>query len=37
MASAMAQVYARRVERGDITIDQVPERLRAEVEEILKG
>jgi hypothetical protein len=28
----MAQVYARRVLRGDITLDQVPERLRAEVE-----
>jgi hypothetical protein len=35
MASAIAQVYARRVQRGDITLDQVPERLREEVRSIL--
>jgi hypothetical protein len=33
--SAIAKVYARRVQRGEITIDNVPEKLRAEVREIL--
>lgn len=33
--SAIAKVYARRVRRGEITIEQVPKKIRAEVEEIL--
>jgi hypothetical protein len=35
MASAIAQVYARRIKRGEITIENVPERLREEVRSIL--
>lgn len=33
----MAKIYARRILRGEITIDDVPERLRAAVLEILEG
>ena len=33
----MAKIYARRILRGEITIDDVPERLRAEVQRILDG
>lgn len=35
--TAIAKAYARRIERGTITIDNVPEAIRAEVEQILKG
>jgi hypothetical protein len=31
MASAIAQVYARRIKRGEITIEDVPEKIRDEV------
>jgi hypothetical protein len=31
MASAIAQVYARRIKRGEITIEGVPEKIRDEV------
>ena len=37
MASAMVKVYVNLVERGLKTLDEVPEKLRAEVEEELKG
>lgn len=33
----MAKIYARRILRGEITIDDVPERLREEVQAILDG
>lgn len=33
----MAQIYARLIERGLKTLDEVPEKLRAEVEKILEG
>lgn len=36
MASAMVKVYANLVKRGLKTLDDVPEKLRAEVEEELK-
>ena len=35
--TAIAKAYARRIERGAITIDDVPEVIRAEVEKILNG
>ena len=34
--SAMAKIYADLVRRGQRTIEEVPERWRAEVEEILR-
>ncbi len=37
MASAMVKIYANLVERGLKSLDEVPEKLRAEVEEELKG
>ena len=37
MASAMVKVYVNLVKRGLKTLDEVPERLRAEVEAELKG
>ena len=37
MASAMVKVYANLVRRGLKTLDEVPERLRTEVEAELKG
>lgn len=37
MASAMVKVYANLVKRGLKTLDDVPEKLRAEVEEELRG
>ena len=37
MASAMVKVYVNLVKRGLKTIDEVPERLRAEVEAELEG
>ena len=37
MASAMVNVYANLVKRGLKTLDEVPERLRAEVEAELEG
>lgn len=33
--SAIAKVYARRVSRGEITLEQVPEKIRAEVEQLV--
>ena len=33
----MARIYARRILRGEITIDDVPEQLRDEVQRILDG
>ena len=33
----MAQIYARLIERGLKTLDEVPEKLRVEVEKILEG
>ena len=33
----MAQIYARLIERVLKTLDEVPEKLRAEVEKILEG
>lgn len=33
----MAKIYARRILRGEITIEDVPERLREEVQRILNG
>lgn len=33
----MAKIYARRILRGEITIEDVPERLREEVQAILDG
>ena len=33
----MAKIYARRILRGEITIEDVPERLREAVEAILEG
>lgn len=35
MASAIAKIYARRIKRGDITIDDVPEKIREEVRALL--
>lgn len=35
MASAIAKVYARRIKRGDITIEDVPSSIRAEVEALI--
>lgn len=32
---SMAKVYARRIQRGEIAIDAVPERIRALVSEIV--
>lgn len=32
----MAKLYAKRIEYGKMTIDEVPERWRTEVEELLK-
>ena len=37
MTSAMVKIYVNLVKRGLKTLDEVPERLRAEVEEELKG
>ena len=37
MASAMAKVYVNLVKRGLKTLEEVPERLRAEVEAELEG
>ena len=37
MASAMVNIYANLVKRGLKTLEEVPERLRAEVEAELKG
>ena len=37
MASAMVKVYVNLVKRGLKTLDEVPEKLRAEVEEELRG
>ena len=37
MASAMVKVYVNLVKRGLKTLDEVPERLRAEVEQELEG
>ena len=37
MASAMVKVYANLIKRGLKTLDDVPEKLRAEVEEELRG
>lgn len=37
MASAMVNIYANLVKRGLKTLDEVPERLRAEVEAELEG
>ena len=37
MASAMVTIYANLVKRGLKTLDEVPEKLRAEVKEELKG
>lgn len=34
-ANAIAEAYARRIQRGVITIDDVPERMRKPVQEIL--
>lgn len=31
----MAKIYARKIRNGEITIDDVPERWRAEVERLL--
>lgn len=36
MANAIAKAYARRVVRGAITLEDVPERIRAEVELALR-
>ena len=35
MASAIAKIYARRIKRGDITIEDVPEKIREEVRALL--
>jgi hypothetical protein len=35
MSSAIARIYVRRIERGDITLEDVPEKIRAEVEALL--
>ena len=37
MASAMVKVYTSLIKRGLKTLDDVPEKLRAEVEEELRG
>lgn len=37
MTSAMVKIYVNLVKRGLKTLDEVPEKLRAEVEEELKG
>ena len=36
-ANAIAQAYARRIKRGDITIEDVPKQIRKSVEELLKA
>ena len=36
MSSAIAKAYVRRILRGEITIDDVPERIRESVEQLLK-
>lgn len=33
----MAKIYARKIRNGEITIDDVPERWRAEVERLLES
>lgn len=35
MVSAIAKAYARRVKRGEITIEDVPEGIRAQVAELV--
>jgi hypothetical protein len=35
--SAIAKIYAKRVKAGEIAIEDVPERIRGEVEEILSS
>lgn len=37
MISAILNAYSRRIERGEITIEDVPESIRAEVESITIG
>lgn len=36
MANPIAEAYARRIKRGTITIDDVPEPMRKAVQDILK-
>ena len=33
----MAKIYVRKIKAGQMTIDDVPERWRAEVEKLLEG
>ena len=33
----MAKIYVRKIKAGQMTIDEVPERWRAEVEKLLEG
>ena len=35
MASAIAKAYARRIKRGEITLEDVPEGIREQVEGLL--
>lgn len=35
MANAIAEAYARRIARGDITIEDVPKQIRKAVEKLL--
>lgn len=35
MANPIARAYMRRIERGEITIDDVPEQIRDEVKSLL--
>lgn len=37
MASAIAKVYARRIKRGEIAIEDVPESIREQVAEMLQA
>lgn len=37
MASAIAKAYARRIKRGEITIDDVPATIREEVRNLIEG
>ena len=36
MANPIAQAYARRIQRGAITIEDVPEKIKKEVQKVLE-
>lgn len=37
MISAILNAYARRIERGEITIEDIPKSIRSEVEQLLEN